>query len=213
MKLTLTLFATLLTILHGSSQLSFGLKGGYVKAWERYGDIGLPEDARIHVNGLQVSGVVDLPVSELVSFSLEPGYVRRGAACYPGWVSQFRDTKFRFNYIELPVMLGIHHTFPGSHFGIIGKAGYGASYMISATQETIFTDIVDSSSEKVEFNEEDWINRWDHGMYGGIGVSYSIAGNRLIAEAMHYHGRTDVDKNNVTGNRSLQFTVGYMVSL
>jgi hypothetical protein len=212
MKLALTLLAFGLSVLHGHTQLSLGIKTGYVKAWEHYGDIGLPDDAKIHINGFQVSGIIDLPISPIVSLRMEPGYIRRGAACYPGYVSSIRDTRFRFNYVELPVMLAIHHRFGSSRFGVTGKAGYGASYIVRGTQESVFLLIDESSSIKVNFKDEDWINRWDHGLYAGIGASYFLGANQLTAEIMHYHGLSDVDENNTTKNRTLQYSLGYLVS-
>jgi hypothetical protein len=212
MKTALSLLVIFLTIYHSSAQLSLGFKLGHVKAWEKYDDIGMPDDAKIHVNGIQASAMLTLPLSHSISFSIEPGYAQRGAACYPRFVSDQRDTRFRFNYLELPVLIAFHPTLSKTRFGLTGKAGFGGAYIIRATQQTTFSDFVDSTIEKVDFGEEDWINRFDFGMYGGVGVTYSTGKVKLIAEVMHYHGVIDVDENNTTENRSMQYAIGYMFS-
>lgn len=195
------------------AQVSFGLKAGYVKAWEKYGDIGLPDDAKIHINGFQLSGIVEMPLTKLLSINIEPGYVRRGAACFPGWVNSTRDTRFKFGYAELPVMLKAHKSIFHDRFEVFGKAGYGISYMLAATREFLWFDSGEREPTKLNFKDEEWINRLDHGIYAGVGVSMKLGSNRLVAEVSHYHGLIDTDRNNTTKNRSLQYTLGYRMML
>lgn len=215
MKLILTL-TTLLFLCHTQmqAQLSFGVKTGFVKAWEKYGDIGLPDDAKIHINGIQISGIADLSLSNLLSLRFEPGIVQRGAACYPGWISPTIDTRFRFNYVEAPIMLTVRNTFLNSRFGLSGKIGYGVSHIVSAKRESFFTDgNGETELEKVDLKNSGWLQRWDHGLYAGGGISYQIGSNRLIAEVTHYHGLVDVDRNNTTKNRSMEYSISYLYTL
>ena len=195
------------------AQVSIGIKAGYVKAWERYGDIGLPEDAKIHINGYQFSGIVELPISGLLSLRVEPGYIQRGAACFPGWINPTRDTRFRFNYVELPVLIEAHQHILGNKLSISGKAGYGAAYIVSAKRETVIWDSGEREFNKLDFDIDDWVNRFDHGIYAGAGLSYKIGKNNLFAEVTHYHGMVNVDKNNQTANRTMQYSLGYKITL
>ena len=75
------------------AQWIVGLKSGLAKSWEEYGSVNLPEDAAIHVHGLQIAGLAYYQFSSTVWLGIEPGYVERGAACKPGFVIFNGDTR------------------------------------------------------------------------------------------------------------------------
>jgi hypothetical protein len=58
------------------------------------------EDAKIHVDRFQISGLSYLELSKHFKIGAEPGFVQRGAACFPGFVNFIGDTKLFSNYIE-----------------------------------------------------------------------------------------------------------------
>ena len=45
------------------AQFSLGIKGGYTNAWAEYGDIGLPEDAKIDVDGFNLSALAYIKIN------------------------------------------------------------------------------------------------------------------------------------------------------
>ncbi|MEO1054019.1 MAG: outer membrane beta-barrel protein [Bacteroidota bacterium] len=201
------------------AQFSLGVKGGYTKAWEHYGDVDLPDDAVIHINRFNVSGLVYLSLNERLSIGVEPGYVERGAACIPGWNLEpdpiFNgDTKLFLSYVKAPIMLRTELPLGASKFSIIGSAGYGLSYLTTAfeEQELVGSD-EPTQRTKVDLSEGSRLNRLDHGFYGSAAIGYDLGRGRLFAESEYYFGLRDADQFNTSKNRTLSFNVGYLFKI
>ena len=194
-----------------TAQFSFGISGGTIKAWERYG-ISLPEDAKIHVNGYYVSSLVYFEISKLIRVGVEPGFVQRGAACIPefqtiGPGTFIGDTRLLLDYIELPLMISARIPICNK-LEVLGKAGYGPSVMITAFQEILFI----SSSEPITRTKLDInpfaLRRYDHGIYSGLGLAFNIGDDKVFLESNYYFGLNDVDPFNTSKNRSIQLGLG-----
>ncbi|MEM9917494.1 MAG: outer membrane beta-barrel protein [Bacteroidota bacterium] len=200
-----------------NAQMSLGVKGGYTKAWEDYGDVELPEDAEIHVEGFNVSLTAFWKFNRYLSVGVEPGFVQRGAACVPGWMPIFEgDTKFFLNYVEMPLMAMGHLPLFGDRLELFAKGGYGLSYLASATrEETIFNgENPQVTRTKMELGGENSIlNRWDQGIYTGLGVACKIGPGQVTLEGNYFHGLKDADKTNTSENRSISWNIGYRINL
>ena len=199
-----------------NAQFTLGVKGGYIKAWQDYGDAALPDDAKIHVSGYQVSGLFYFEFLKNVSIGIEPGYAQRGAACVPDFIVFNMDKRLLLNYIELPLMASINLPVFNNQFEIMGKAGFGASKIVKAYQETK-TLGSDEPFERTEIDLDPTfgtnLNVWDNGFYGGLGLAYKLHDNRLFFEMNYYHGLKDVDTLNTSKNRSLHYGLGYLIRL
>ncbi|WP_139135164.1 hypothetical protein [Roseivirga sp. 4D4] len=200
-----------------SAQISMGLKGGYTRAWEKY-DVDVPEDARIHVKGFNIAGMVYLKVNDHLSLGIEPGYVERGAACIPGWNvidPGFRgDTELFLKYAELPIMAQGQLPLLNGKLEIFGKVGYGMAYLTTAFEKITDLDgIVAPTRSKLDLSNDDRLNRFDHGMHGTIGLSKTFGKGRVFIETAFYSSVRDADRNNFSRNRNLNFNLGYLLDL
>lgn len=215
-----SLFILIISLFLGSlqmnAQISIGVKAGYTNAWANYGDVVLPEDAEIDIHSVNISVLGYWKVNSLLQIGIEPGLARRGAACFPGsigWGSVpifVADTEVYLNYAELPLMSSWHLGLGNTNCEIYGKLGYGAAYLTSA-----FTKTIDGNTPPVfaDLSLEDApLNRWDHGIYSGLGFAYNLNKNKIFVNANYYYGFVDSEQFNVTKNRSIDLSLGYTYS-
>ncbi|MBO3697784.1 hypothetical protein [Roseivirga sp. E12] len=215
-KLILISFFTFFTF-QLSAQISVGFKAGYTRAWEKY-DVDVPEDARIHVTGFNISGMVYLKINDHLSLGIEPGYVERGAACVPGWNAidpGFRgDTELFLKYAELPIMAQGQLPLLKGRLEVFGKVGYGMAYLTTAFEKITDLDgIVAPTRSKLDLSSDDRLNRLDHGIHGTIGLSKTLGKGRVFIETAFYSSVRNADRNNFSRNRNLNFNLGYLLSL
>lgn len=204
----------LFTSTQAYSQITVGFKTAFVKAWEEYGDVGLPDDANIHINSIKVSALIYKPIGNFMELGIEPGYVQRGAACEPGFIIFQQDTKLEINYLELPVMAKFNLKTKNQKFSLFSKIGGSASMAFSAYREVMeIPDLQPFSRTKLELNDNDALSRWDYGLYGGLGMEVAIGPGRLLMEGNYYYGIPNVDSFNRSQNRSVEISVGYLISL
>ena len=188
------------------AQVSLGIKTSYVKAWEEYGDVGLPDDAEIHVNRFNISALAYYNINDFVAVGIEPGFMQKGAACEPGFIIFGADAKLLLNYIEAPVMLKLNTPVIGNTLSIFGKVGVGGSRLETAFREIDLTDHPGSVVRtKLDLEEEGSMNKWDYGFHGALGLAVNLGKHQLFAETNIYHGLKDVDPENRSENRTLQF--------
>jgi len=196
-----------------NAQISIGLKAGYVKAWEEYGDVGLPDDAPIHIRGLQVSALAYAQLHKNLEIGIEPGFVQRGAACEPGFIIFNQDTKMLLNYAELPLILKGKINLLNNKMEVFGKLGYGGSMIMNGSREVRdLSGVFPPVKTDLDIKNNENMERWDHGIYSGLGVAYNLGKHQIFLESSFYHGLRDVDKLNTSKNRSLQFNLGYMMN-
>ena len=208
----LLLFASITSI--SSAQISVGLKGGYTMAWEFY-NLELPEDAEITVNGINISGMVYKGFGKHWQVGFEPGFVKRGAACIPGWQPIFEgDTKFILNYVELPMMAAFNLPVMKGKMEVFGKAGYGISRLVTAFSQTILVTNEDPEPrEPLPIGPRSIINPWDHGAYTGAGVRMQLGPGKLQLASDFYLGMRDAERWNTSKNRSVNVNLGYLITL
>jgi len=195
-----------------SAQSSFGFKGGYTDAWPDYGDVELPENAETHVKGFNFSILYAYQISNNFKVGIEPGFVQRGAACFPGWQPDFvGDTKVFLNYLEAPLMLSGQVAIPKTNFNVFGKIGFGASYLLSAKEEISPAANIEFPVERRKLDlENEPLRRFDYGAYSSLGFAYSLNSIfELFLESTFYYGLPNFEENNTGKNRSLSFNLGF----
>lgn len=212
--LWISLLLLFCTLTPARAQFYLGIKGGISKAWEHYGDIGLPDDARIHIRGGNLSALAYYRVGRYLQIGIEPGFVRRGAACIPGFEVFDQDTKLLLNYVELPLMLTSRLPLLPGKVDLVGKAGYGMSYLTSAYLEVIdLNGIQPTTRNKMDLDAPDGLKRYDRGFYGSLGFAYLLGGSQLQLEGTYYRGQPNVDRFSVSENRGLSLALAYLVRL
>ncbi len=210
------LFTLCLSFQQLHAQFSLGLKGGYINAWQDYGDVELPENAQIDVNGINISALAYFRINKYLQIGIEPGFVQRGAACIPGWMPIFEgDTAFELNYVEAPLMVSGNLPLFKSRFEVFGKLGYGVSYLASAYREETAGWGNDNPviRTKMDLGENSILNQFDHGAYSGLGIAYNFGVHQVFIESNYYRGFTNAERFNQSQNRSVNFNLGYIISL
>lgn len=208
------LFAIIFLSFSSFAQYSVGIKSGYVRAWEEYGDVDLPDDAEIDVGGLNISLLAYRNIGKFLSVGVEPGYVERGAACIPGGLLPFDgDTKYFLKYMEVPIAVRFEVPVFNSGFKIGAKTGYSAAFLTEAHEE--ITNFLDNSktTEKLKLKDSEILNRWDHGVKSGVQISRAFGRSQLFVGTDYFFGLRDAEKRNVSKNRSLEFNLGYTFQL
>ncbi|HAS40982.1 MAG TPA: hypothetical protein DCS93_10900 [Microscillaceae bacterium] len=196
------------------AQFSLGVRGGFTRSWEEYGNVSLPDDATIHVDRLQVSGLVYYTFNKYFSIGIEPGFVQRGAACVPGFNGGggafVGDTKFLLNYVELPLMAKVNIPIYGK-LKVFGKAGYGIARITSANLETAFLGTDQPTIKRpLDLDTDNRYRKWDNGLYGSLGFSFDVGANQLFVESLYYAGQRDFDTSFTSKNRGFHLGIGYM---
>lgn len=211
---TILLLLLVSTALFSQAQVSVGVKGGYSMAWEYY-NTDLPEDADININAFNIAGQVYLNMGKYFAVGMEPGFAQRGAACIPGWGPIFAaDTKYYLNYVEAPLMFSGRVPLFKEKMEVYGKVGYGISYMLSAKEEILLVPNGDwEPRTPIDLKNTSLLTRWDHGAYSGVGVGAKLGPGMIFAETEFYLGMVDAEAFNTSKNRSLDFNVGYKLTL
>ncbi len=204
------------------SQFTFGSRIGYNKGWFDNGTVTLPEDAVLHINSGNVAILGYYTLYKYLQVGIEPGWVQRGAPQIQwtnGWPGPWfvGDSRLYLNYIDLPFMVKGNMRFLNDRIGIYGKLGISVSYLSSAYWEQITTwgNIPPVIIETIEITleESSFLNRWDHGIYSGAGLSYHFGVHQLFIESAYYHGLSNTDRNKTSGSRVLSLNVGYNINI
>lgn len=211
---SLLILLGLVFLLPLSGQTTLGVKTHYGTAWQEYGELPINGfDQRI--DGYGVSAELSLSLSNKIRLNISPGYVRRGAACEPGFISLnpfigAQDATLYSNYIELPVVLQLEWPV-AEKFSIVTKLGGGAAYMLSGYREVLFFDLTQPMERQdLDFDNESTLNRFDFGLHGGLGVNYNFGPAKLQLLGNYYHGLLDVTDTNTSQNRALGIELGYL---
>lgn len=200
------------------AQFRIGGHAGYTRAWQNYGDVVLPDDAIIHIHSFNASVVIDYQLTEHFSLGVEPGFVRRGAACVPGWNDRgpiFRgDSRFSLDYVELPVLLQRHFGLLKGRLELIPSLGYSTAVMVNATEEIINLDTKDViGSGTLTVGRDGSLNRFDHGPKGGMRVGWNFGKYQLYAKTSFYMALRNAEQFNSSKNRAVNLSLGYIFTL
>ncbi len=208
----------LLMSLSLQAQFSIGLKSGYTRAWQNYGEnrVLLPEGAKIHVHRMNIALPVYYRLGKHWQIGLEPAYTGRGAACVPEFglppEPSFKgDTRFKLDYVEVPLSFRFEQALGGDRLSLFVKAAYGFSYMFSGISE-----IIDLETGQILYvvNVTRILRRWEHGAYTGLGLSLKLSSSfQCFLTSEYYHGFVNVDPRAPSKARSLSFNLGTVLSL
>jgi hypothetical protein len=209
--LSVSLFATSL-----SAQITLGANVFYNSAWQEYSEDLLISRQQVYIHNVGASATVEYAIDQHLSLVVAPGFVQRGAACFPGFQLPIGGDEVTFvgNYIEMPVMVQGHLNAWQNRLQFFVQAGAGYSYMISGYREFSFENPeAPAQRNRLVFDEEPNVNRFDFGYYGGGGIGVKAGPGYLTAEFRYYHGMPDVDDFQVSKNRAMSYGVGYRVEL
>ncbi len=206
-----SLFATTL-----SAQITLGVNVFYNDAWQQYDENLLISRQQVYIHNVGASATVAYAIDQNLSLVVEPGFVQRGAACLPGVLLPpgGEEITFKGNYIEMPVSLQGQLNAWQNRLQFFVKAGAGYAYLASGYRETTFLNPeVPAQRERINFDQEPNLNRFDFGFYGGGGVGVKAGPGFLTAEFRYYHGMPDVDDFQVSKNRATSYGLGYRIAL
>lgn len=208
------LFSALLLSASLSAQVSFGVNFLYNQAWQKYDESLNIDRGNVYIDKFGGSATVQYDFSPNFSIVAEPGFIQRGAACFPGFLPSGNEVTFVGNYLEMPVLLKGRIFAAENQFQFFAFAGAGYSYMLSATRTIDFQDEgTPDQRNRINFDEEPNVNRTDFGFYGGGGVGILMGPGYITATARYYHGMPNVDDFQESKNRALGFALGYLISL
>lgn len=219
MKYSLSLLLFLLFSAGLCAQLSVGLKVQHGEAWQNYGDeIAINGfDQRITHYGASIEAFYAF--SPALSIGIAPGYMRRGAACEPGFISgniflPIQDATIYANYLQLPVLLKANLPLT-SRFSLYGQAGAGFGYLLNGHRDVVFFSSSNISPERQEldFETENTLNRFDFGAQAGLGFAYQLGRSSIQLSADYYHGFLDMTDTNTSENRSWSIGLGYAIKI
>ena len=200
------------------AQFSFGIKGSYHQAWQEYGDDFGGNGTDLNVKGFSTSLVAYYWMDKYFSVGTEPGYIRRGAACEPGFFINnpylTGDATLYANYLTAPLLLRGNHSFFGGRMEAFVKCGGGASWLADGYRELNLEWNPDGPQvQDIDFSEEPGLRRWDWGLNGGAGLSIRLGRGNLQVEYEVYRSLTDMNRQLTSKNRNAGFAVGYLIHL
>ncbi len=191
-----------------SCQYSIGIKGGYTTAWQEYGDVDLPEDAQINIQSFNAAFVLAYEINRYFGIDLEPGIVRRGAACIPGFVGFEGDTDLLLTYANLPLFMRFQFPLLSGQIKPFSRLGFGTSYLVKA-QDRQEINIVEPPTRRVvltDITHNGSIRTFDSGLYTGLGIIIDTRINQFRLAADGFLALEDSVITNMSRNRNINFT-------
>lgn len=160
----LTLFLTAsFGMLHAQNDnvtTEFGVKGGFNMSNFLSDDDEATDENILY--GFNAGVYATLPISDFVAIQPEVLFTTRGSELEYDTALGSGNTKFKLNYIEVPLLVRVNIT---KNFNL--QAGGYASYLVSSKV---------TGDGAVEFDEEldtDDLNKFDAGIVAGVGVDFS----------------------------------------
>ena len=219
--------------LPANAQLSFGIKGGVNQAWFNE----QPSDAP-KLNGLGTTLMLYKRVNKFLEIGMEPGVVQRGTTqpfnqnyyypyncfcCFGDCLLPINSYPYnsssglRATYAQLPIMARSKWPLLNGNMAIFLKAGGGPSWLAAGYYDTQVYDEATfqtvPENKALDFSEENSPRRWDFGLYSGAGLGYNLGCGMLTFETEYYHGLRDVTDYVSFKNRSITYSLGYIINL
>ena len=199
-----------------SAQITVGLQVQSGESWQYYGEETAINGFDQQIPHYGVSAQVYYPVLPHLAVGLSPGFMRRGAACFPGFTGGFQpvqDATIYANYLQLPVMLKADFPLGGRWF-TYAEGGAGFSYLLNGHWDLLFANLEgDRQRRDIDFEEDSFLNRFDFAVQANLGVAYQLGVGQLRLGAGYYHGLLDVNDNNTSENRAWSINLAYHYSL
>ena len=203
-----------------TAQFSFGLKGSYHKAWQFYGDDfeGTGDGNGLKIKGFSTSLMAYYHFGNNLGIGTEPGYIRRGAACEPGFFLNNpylnAEATIYANYLTAPVFISYQQPILQNRLAILVKCGGGPSYLLDGYREVVLEiDPANTQAQDIDFAQEPQLNRWDIGLNAGVGVGVPIGPGQLQVEYEYYRSLSDMNELITSKNRNAGLALGYLIRI
>jgi hypothetical protein len=206
-----------------TAQLSGGLKvGGNMHRFTEEGsDDSGSELEEGFKQGLQVSAVLEMGLTEKFALRIEPGLTQKGAkSTYDGTIDGLvtkSDSKLSLNYLEVPILGKFSfsgnenslYLLAGPSFGILSSGKYKGFVEVGGFRTEI--------DEDIEFAENDGINRFEVAAAVGLGYQLGLGSGKLFVDARFQQGLTSyVDNEGESDykprNQGILLNLGYVFS-
>ncbi len=181
-------------------------------------DIGDPKTSI----GAILGAVLELGITEKLAIQVEPSFIQKGWRIKEELDllgQSFKiDGKYTFNYIDVPILAKLR--FNGANTGLYAFAGPTFGYMSSGKYK-VTTEVAgqkETEEEKLNFDEEEGINRFDVGAALGAGFQLNLGGGRLFFDARYNLGLSNIaDEDEIEEdfsirNKGIGLSVGYLYS-
>lgn len=216
MKQLLILPVFLFAILQLNAQLAVGLQIQTGESWQYYGEETPINGFDQRIDHYGVSAQLYYPLSERFSVGIAPGFMRRGAACFPGFVGDFQpvlDATIYANYLQLPIVAKFDLPL-GGRWALTAEAGGGFSYLLNGHWQLLLSNLEgDRQRRDIDFEQDSFLNRYDFAVQSNVGLAYRLGLGQLRLTGGYYHGFLDVNDNNTSENRAWSVNLGYLYSL
>jgi hypothetical protein len=116
------------------------------------------------------------------------------------------NVKKTLTYLEIPLLFkAVYSPGPENTKELYIGAGPSIGYLLLGREST---------NDYTSFNElviTDFYNRFEYGLTGGIGISFSIGFGFLTVESRYFYGMSKIDKSEYNPkNSTVNISVGYM---
>ncbi|GGM74324.1 hypothetical protein GCM10010967_02290 [Dyadobacter beijingensis] len=175
--------------------------------------------------GANVALLINRPLNKVLSIQLEPGFSQRGARYETlgegplnGAILKSEERgKFRFNFIELPVLLQWRPQI-GKFTGIVSlgpELRYLAGHVKLKYSSKITYDGVVTKDESGVVNLESGYgkNTFDYGAVGGLGMGYPVKSVTIFGEARYHLGLRRLAEGVKTYHRGPSVHIGVLVPM
>lgn len=186
----LTLFLTAsFGMLHAQDNnvnTEFGVKGGFNMS-NLYGSGDDVDDNNV-LYGFNAGVYATLPISDFIAIQPEVLFTTKGAEFEYNNAFASGNTKFKLNYIEVPLLVRVNVT---KNFNI--HAGGYASYLVSSKVTG------DGSFDFEQEVDRDDLNKFDAGIAAGVGVDF----DPISIGVRYNYGLTTVGKERTVGGTTI----------
>ncbi len=204
-KLIVVLLAALCIVALAPRDLSagVGIKGGYSLAkFSLTGEM----DAEVwkYLPSFVAGGYLELKLG-FVSIQPEVLYTRMGAKIEEVIEDVPFSLQYRFDYVQVPVLLKFNIVPAGPIRPFLYGGGYGA-YLLKAK------GIMEGGGESDEADLTENFQRYDYGVVGGLGLAFKLPGLSISVEGRYNYGLMNIIKDPLEGesakNKSIMALVG-----
>jgi hypothetical protein len=215
MKNIFLISSLLLSITSLFCQNRIGVQAGIGKARQIYSDnFVIPPDGDPWVRAYNVSILYQIRLNKHFYLGLEPSFVKRGAACVPGFNQWNEDQTWTIEYVEAPVLIQYETSFLKDRFSFFTKNGLGFSRVINGFSKTINTITGQTiNREKLIFNGDNGLRPIDVGVNSATGLAFNFRKSRIFGQFQYYRSFLDVSRSFVSQNKSIGFGLGFSVDI
>lgn len=212
----LILTVCLLALFEINAQVAVGLQVQTGESWQYYGEETPINGFDQRISHYGVSAQVYYPLSDRFAIGIAPGFMRRGAACFPGFVGGIQpvlDATIYANYLQLPVLAKFDLPL-GGRWSLTAEAGAGFGYLLNGHWQLLLNTLEGERQRRdIDFEQDSFLNRFDFSAQANLGIAYDLGLGQLRLTSGYYHGFLDVNDNNTSENRAWSVNLGYLYTI